>query len=144
MSNEEAPPAPPATENVVEKLCEDVKEWKREDLFMRSISESPEMSSREKLGGSSVNLATSSSTSCSSKAKFGSTFSIIKHKKVELTTYSDDRLDVDDDSSKERRKSGTDYVLEENVMKKAASIQLEQSSPKVNTKSSTPVPQGKN
>ena len=99
----------------IDSLTESVKEWKedvRQDLFKRSISESPEI-----FGGS--NLA----SNASSKAKFGSTFSIIKHKKVELTTYTDER--PEDKVEVERRKSGTDYVLEENVMKKAASINFE-------------------
>ena len=121
-------PKAEANDDIVEKLSENVKEWKeetsttlldlpavnRQDLFMRSVSESPETAK--------------ASSSSKVSSKFGSSFNIIKHKKVELTTYSAERLDDDDDAdddilTPERRKSGTDYVLEENVIKKAISLE---------------------
>ena len=61
-----------------------------------------------------------------SSNKFGSTFSIVKHKKFDLTSFNAER--PEDQKTPERRKSGTeDYVLEENVLKKAASINLDHS-----------------
>ena len=97
--------------SIVEKLSEDVKNWKdetRQELFKRSISESPDFSktgNRDILGGSVANLTVASGGSgagvpggtLTSKvpgatgSKFGSTFSIVKHKRVELTTFSDER-----------------------------------------------------
>ena len=110
----------------------DVKEWKednehvaleknRADLFKRSISESPNFEgSRETLTGSNINIASSSS-----RSKFGSTFSIVKHKKVDLTSFDAERIE---DKTPERHKSGPSIdVPTENVLKKAASINLDQS-----------------
>ena len=88
--------------SIVEKLSDDVKNWKdetRQELFKRSISESPDISktgNRDMLGGSTANLSASgcpltNRNPAATGSKFGSTFSIIKHKRVELTTYSDER-----------------------------------------------------
>ena len=97
--------------SIVDKLSDDVKSWKeetRQELFKRSISESPDLisisSNRDVLGGSTANLTVasaasaagasgggSSSNKVAATGKFGSTFSIVKHKRVELTTYSDER-----------------------------------------------------
>ena len=133
-------PKAEGNDDIIEKLSENVKEWKeetssstldlpainRQELFMRSVSESPETAK--------------ASASAKVSSKFGSSFNIIKHKKVELTTYSAERLDDDDDDADddiltpERRKSGTDYVLEENVIKKAISLE----SPKHNISTAVP------
>ena len=88
--------------SIVEKLSDDVKNWKdetRQELFKRSISESPDISktgNRDLMGGSTANLSApgcplTNRNSAATGSKFGSTFSIIKHKRVELTTYSDER-----------------------------------------------------
>ena len=88
--------------SIVEKLSDDVKNWKdetRQELFKRSISESPDLSktgNRDLLGGSTANLSAhgcplTNRNPAATGSKFGSTFSIIKHKRVELTTYSDER-----------------------------------------------------
>ena len=88
--------------SIVEKLSDDVKNWKdetRQELFKRSISESPDLSktgNRDLLGGSTANLSApgcplTNRNPAAIGSKFGSTFSIIKHKRVELTTYSDER-----------------------------------------------------
>ena len=88
--------------SIVEKLSDDVKNWKdetRQELFKRSISESPDISktgNRDLLGGSTANLSApgcplTNRNPAATGSKFGSTFSIIKHKRVELTTYSDER-----------------------------------------------------
>ena len=91
--------------SIVDKLSDDVKSWKeetRQELFKRSISESPDLvsisSNRDVLGGSTANLTVASAASggpssnkVAATGKFGSTFSIVKHKRVELTTYSDER-----------------------------------------------------
>ena len=135
-NNNPVPHASDQTDGIVEKLAEEVKEWKKDELFKRSISESPELltgntlqvSGSNALGGSSCNLSGASG----SKSKFGSTFSIIKHKRVELTTYSDERLDdvtsLGPALESSRSKKEDDFVmLEENVMKKAASINFDHS-----------------
>ena len=100
------------------------------ELFKRSISESPNplTASRETLTGSNLNISTSrpNISASSSSNKFGSTFSIVKHKKIDLTSFNEER--PEEQKTPERRKSGTDdYVLEENVLKKAASINLDHS-----------------
>ena len=88
--------------SIVEKLSDDVKNWKdetRQELFKRSISESPDISktgNRDLMGGSTANLSApgcplTNRNPAATGSKFGSTFSIIKHKRVELTTYSDER-----------------------------------------------------
>ena len=88
--------------SIVEKLSDDVKNWKdetRQELFKRSISESPDISktgNRDLMGGSTANLSApgcplTNRNPAAAGSKFGSTFSIIKHKRVELTTYSDER-----------------------------------------------------
>ena len=89
--------------SMLDKLSDDVKNWKdetRQELFKRSISESPDISktgNKDMLGGSTINLSgpggslTSRNPGGATGSKFGSTFSIIKHKRVELTTYSDER-----------------------------------------------------
>ena len=98
------------------------------ELYKRSISESPNhlTASRETLTGSNLNISTSRPNISGSSNKFGSTFSIVKHKKIDLTSFNEER--PEEQKTPERRKSGTDdYVLEENVLKKAASINLDHS-----------------
>merc|ERR1719210_928511 len=131
------------SDDFLDKLVEEVKGWKEDvkediehatnansietnstnstkvDLFKRSISESPNLAaSRETLTGSSNNIANQTKN-----PKFGSAFNLIKPKKFELTSFDSERLE---DTTPERRKSGNsateNYVLEENVLKKAASI----------------------